>query len=198
MVKFSRDSIIDYGLHWKISTGSEGEFRIEPQNLRPVIILAIVMLAIVLGLILFLPFEVPSQDQSHLRVAMFYLGTMVGIAIVTLFIYINRTQQRLGPFLILTDDSILLRNNQRFDRAEFESFGIFSKWENTANDKEKITYLTLKCKDSEEIEILRSSFRKSVLKLKQSIEKWIEENDAHKGKGMQLHSTEASSKKCST
>lgn len=105
---------------------------------------------------------------------MSFIGGMACAAIVALLIWFDRTQQRLGPCIILTEKEILLRDDRRIDFEKFESFGTFRQWEKW--DQSETTYLTLKCLDGEELEILRSHCRGHVEKIKKTLEKWVEEN----------------------
>ena len=180
MVKFSRDELIDYGPDvWEISTGPEGECCVDPRSRRSLIIFATIVVIITLSLALWLlfwpPFQTRPKDDLGMRVAIVYVGVMASIGVIAILVGLNYVQQRQGPFLVLSKERILLRNDQRIEFENFESFGIFRKLQDTGEGKTQVTYLTVKCKDGEEIEVLRSEYRKEVLSLKQSLEEWLEE-----------------------
>ncbi len=151
--------------YWKVGVGPNREFRIDARGLRPAYISVILVGLIFAALVCFIP-NIPIEVRFILcAIAM---ASSAGIA--TVLLWLDRNEQRLGPYLVVTENTILLRHGRRVAFADCGSFEIVRRGKkDTADGAVRISYLVLRCKSGEEIEILGSWHHRGIVKLQAAL-----------------------------
>lgn len=155
-------SIKDLGPnHWRIVSGPGSELRVEPQSYSALSCAIVVIFIAFAVSVWFIP-QLPLDAKTRICA----ISIIAGAVILVIFTQINRHQQRFGPYIVVNEKEILLRNNRRFELADFASFEVVRKWETTGFGQNQVSYLILKCKSNNEIEILGSIYHRGIVKLK--------------------------------
>jgi hypothetical protein len=156
--------------HWKLVPGPDGELCVEPYGYYAAGWFAIVCMGAVILAVCFWP---ELNLERGIRVIFGFMGSIVTVIVSSFFFWMHRYEQRLGPYLVITPETIRLRQGRSVPREEFSSFEINRQWENLGDGKQKVSRLVLRCKSGEEIEFIASAFHRQVVKLKQALDEHV-------------------------
>jgi hypothetical protein len=151
--------------HFKAVVGPDSELRIEPRGHFALAVATAFVIGAVIAVLWFVP-GVPLG----VRVAMSILGCASGAALFAFFAWLHSHERQHGPYLVVNREGINVRGGRRVLLGDFGCFEIARRWEPTGDGETKVSYLVLRCKSGEEIEVLVSVIHREVAKLKRALD----------------------------
>lgn len=151
--------------HFKVIKGRDLGVHVEPRRLYG-LVWPVVGITSAFTVAVCLATSVPLEG----KIAMSVLGSAAAVTLAAFFVFLDRYEQALGPYLAVDRDGVHLRHGLQVPLEEFAGFGVTLRWEAAHDGETLVGYLVLRTKGGEEVEILRSVCPSEVSRLKEELD----------------------------
>ncbi len=114
-----------------------------------------------------------SSAPLHAKIAMSAIGGAASAMVSTLFVFLHCYERRLGPYMLVDREAIHLRHGRRIPLADYVCFEVNRRWESAGDSETLVSYLVLRSKGAEDIEILASAYYPEIDVLKRRLDKYM-------------------------
>jgi hypothetical protein len=98
---------------------------------------------------------------------------VLSIVVHNFFRWVHRSEESLGPYIVLNENGIRLREGVKIEWEDFVSVEVFSQWDGKLADE--ITSLIINCDSGDKITVMQTVYPKAFVKLKGQLDQAIDE-----------------------